>query len=262
MLGLVVNYVEVFTLVLVRISSFFFLTPFFGARNIPAPVKIGLAFMIALLMTPALTGTEAGQLYAGAGFAQLFLIILKEMMVGVTLAMVAAFIFAAIQVGGMFIDMQIGFAMANVFDPLTGHSAPLTGQFKYALAMLLFLGLDGHHGLLAALLQSYNFLPLGSFAFSGDLLSVVMQTFSVMFLLGFKIAIPIVAALFLTDVGLAILSRAVPQMNVFVIGMPVKVLVGMVMVVVVMPAFVYLLRGLFQTMYGQLDTLLRVVGGS
>ncbi|ASS75636.1 flagellar biosynthetic protein FliR [Tumebacillus algifaecis] len=261
MLGLVVTYVEVFTLVLVRISSFFFLTPFFGARNIPMVIKIALAFMIALLMTPVLAASEAGQLYAGAGFADMFLIIVKELMVGITLAMIAAFIFAAIQVGGMFIDMQIGFVMANVFDPLTGASAPLTGQFKYALAMLLFLGLDGHHGLLAALLQSYNFLPLGSFVMSDNLLSIVVETFTVMFLLGLKIAAPIIASLFLTDVGLAILSRAVPQMNVFVIGMPTKVLVGSVMIFVAMPAFIYLLRGLFHTMYGQLDMLLRAVGG-
>ncbi|MFD2171343.1 flagellar biosynthetic protein FliR [Tumebacillus lipolyticus] len=261
MLGIVVNYVEVFTLVLVRVSSFFFLTPFFGARNIPMQVKIGLALVLALLLTPALAVSEAGQLYAGMGFAELLLIILKEFMVGVALAMVAAFIFAAIQVGGMFIDMQIGFVMANVFDPLTGASAPITGQFKYALAILLFLGLDGHHGLLAALLQSYEFLPLGAFTLSDNLLSVLMATFTMMFLLGFKIAIPIVAALFLTDLGLAILSRAVPQMNVFVIGMPAKILIGSAMIVIAMPAFVYLLRGLFHTMYGQLDTLLRVVGG-
>jgi flagellar biosynthetic protein FliR len=261
MLSFVVNYVEVFTLVFVRISSFFFLTPFFGGRNIPTQLKIGLGLMIAMLMTPVLAGTEAGQLYAGSSFADLFLVILKEFMVGVTLAMVAAFIFAAIQVGGMFVDMQIGFVMANVFDPLTGASAPLAGQFKYALAMLLFLGLDGHHGLLTALLQSYKFLPLGGFVLSDNLVSLLMQTFTVMFLLGFKIAIPIVAALFLTDVGLAILSRAVPQMNVFVIGMPVKILIGSLMLFVAMPAFVYLLRVLFQTMYEQLDSLLRVLGG-
>jgi flagellar biosynthesis protein FliR len=261
MLDFLLSHVEVFTLVLIRVSGFFFLTPLFGGRNIPVQLKTALAMMLALLMAPVVAADPAAAGYAGLPFADLLLVILKELMVGITLGMVSAFIFSAVQVGGMFIDMQLGFAMANVFDPASGTSTPLTGQFKYALAMLLFLGMDGHHGLITALLQSYSFLPLGGFHLSDNILSLIMQTFSLMFLLGIKIAMPVATALFLTDVGLAILSRAVPQMNVFVVGMSVKVAVGALMLVVAMPAFVYFLRGLFRTMFSQLDTLLRVLGG-
>jgi len=261
MLTVALQYSGVFILVLVRMTSFFLSTPFFSSRNIPMMVKAGLALFLTLTLTPVVAATEAGVMVAGHGLGDLFLIILKEMMVGITLGLAATCIFAAVQVGGMFIDLQIGFAMANVFDPMTGTSSPLTGQYKYILAILLFLGFDGHHGLLSALLQSYNFFPLGGFTMSDNLLSVMMETFSLMFILGLKVAIPIVAALFLTDIGFAILSKAVPQMNVFVLGMPVKIIVGGLMMVVVMPAFVYVLRGLFQSLFGQMDTLLRVMGG-
>lgn len=261
MLDVVLNYAEVFTLVLVRMSSFFFLTPFFGARNIPPSVKTGLVLFLTILVTPVVAAGEAGALYAGWSFGELFLVLVKEFMVGVTLGLVGAMIFAAINISGMFVDMQMGLAMANVFDPQTGTSTPITGQFKYVLATLLFLGFDGHHGLLTAIMQSYSFFPVGGFHVNGDLISVIVQTFTIMFLLGIKLAMPIVAALFLTDVGLAILSRAVPQMNVFVIGMPLKIIVGLLMLIVAMPAFVYLMRELFQTMFEQLDTVLRVMGG-
>jgi flagellar biosynthetic protein FliR len=258
---IVLQHVNVFALVFVRMSSFFFLTPFFGSRNIPIRFKMGIAFMLALLMTPAVAASEGAAAYVNADLADLFIIIIKEMMIGITLGLVSAMLFAAVQVGGMFIDMQIGYAMANIFDPINGTTSPLTGQFKFVLTMLLFMGFDGHHGLLTALLQSYQFFPLGGFVLSENLFGVIVQTMSLMFLLGLKVAIPIVAALFLTDVGLAILSRAVPQMNVFVVGMSVKLVVGGVMLVVALPALVFLLRELFKTMFSQLDTLLRVMGG-
>ncbi|MBL0388926.1 flagellar type III secretion system protein FliR [Tumebacillus sp. ITR2] len=261
MLDVALQYSQVFLLVLVRMSSFFFLTPFFGTRNVPAAAKTGLAFLLTIIVTPAVADTKMGALYLGASFADLVLVLLKELMVGLTLGLTAAMIFAAVQVGGMFIDLQIGFAMANVFDPMSGASAPLTGQFKYALAFLLFLGLDGHHGLIAAMLQSYNFVPIGAFQITDNLMSVLMQTFSAMFLLGLKIAIPVVAALFLVDFGFAMLSKAVPQMNVFALGMSVKTIVGGLMIIFTLPAFVYLLRGMFHTMFDQMDTILRVLGG-
>lgn len=261
MLETIFQYVGVFTLVLVRMSAFFFLTPVFGTRNVPMAVKAGLAFFLTLVLTPVVASTAAGTLYMGYTLSELVVILLKEFMVGAALGLIAAFIFAAVQVGGMFIDLQVGFAMANVFDPMTGTSSPLTGQFKYSLAMLLFLGMDGHHGLLTGLLQSYQFVPAGGFTMTGSVVGTFLETFGLMFLIGLKIAVPIVTALFLTDVGFAILTRAVPQMNVFVLGMSVKLIVGGLMLIVVMPAFVYLLRGMFDTMFTQMDSLLRVLGG-
>ena len=261
MLEPIFQYVGVFTLVLVRMSAFFAISPVFGTRNVPMQAKAGLAFFITLVLTPMVAVTPEGTLYSGYSLSELVLIIVKEFMVGAALGLIAVFIMAAVQVGGMFIDMQLGFAMANVFDPMTGTSSPLTGQFKYSLAVLLFLGMDGHHGLLTGLLQSYTFVPVGGFTVSGNLTTAFLETFGLMFLIGMKIAVPIVTALFLTDVGFAILSRAVPQMNVFVLGMAVKVIVGGLMLIVVMPAFVYLLRQMFHSMYAQMDALLRVLGG-
>lgn len=261
MLNFIFNHVEIFVLVLVRMSSFIAITPVFGTKNVPTTVKAGLSFMLALMLTPIIAATTTGVQYQGIPFVDLFLILVKEFMVGAVLALTSTILFSAVQIAGSFIDLQIGFSMANVVDPMSGISSPLTGQFKYVLAMLLFLGFDGHHGLLTALLQSYKFIPLGGFHISGSLTAFALKIFGVMFLLGVKVAIPIIAALFLADFGLAMLSRVVPQMNVFVIGMPVKVVVGLLMLIVVMPTFVYILRELFQTMFTQMDALLHVLGG-
>lgn len=258
--GFPLEQIEKLLLVVTRISSMFLVAPIFGTRGIPAQFKIGLAFfagLVALPNVPAITGGQG----LTASPILLLLLVIKEVLVGLIIGYVCMLVFSAIQTAGQFIDMQIGFSIVNVLDPMTGFHMPVLGSFKNLLAILLFLGIDGHFGLITAIMQSFQFIPPGAFVFSEGLLEFFFKAFSVMFLLALKISIPVVAALFLTDVGFAVMARTVPQMNIFVVGMPVKILLGLFMLILVMPLMIYFFQDVFLLMFRQVDTLLQVLGG-
>lgn len=247
-------------LIVVRISGMFLIAPIFGMRGVPAQFKIGLAFFAGLI---ALPGVSAVNDWTGmfGNPLWLLLMVVKELIIGLVIGYGAMLVFSAIQVAGQFIDMQIGFSIVNVIDPQSGFHMPIIGSFKNLLAVLLFLGIDGHYGLITAIMQSFQFVPLGSFSITDGLIEFFFKSFSVMFLLALKISMPVVAALFLTDIGFSIMARTVPQMNIFVVGMPLKILLGFFMMIVTMPILVYFFQDLFLLMFRQVDALLQVLGG-
>ncbi|MFC4768800.1 flagellar biosynthetic protein FliR [Effusibacillus consociatus] len=258
--GILNMQIELFLLVFTRVSSMFFIAPIFGMRGIPAHFKIGLAFFVSLVAFSSLPGNQlTGDLLQNPGLVMAG--ILKEALVGVVIGYACVLIFSAVQVAGQFIDIQIGFSIVNVIDPQTGFHVPIMGSFKNLLAILLFLGMDGHFGLISAIIQSFEYLKLGAFVFSDGLLEFFFKAFSTMFLIALKISMPVVAALFITDVGFAIMARTVPQMNIFVVGMPVKILFGLFMMILVMSVFVYFLQDMFHLMFRQVDSLLELLGG-
>jgi len=156
-------------------------------------------------------------------------------------------------------DMQIGFAMANVIDPNTGTSAPLLGNFKYMVITVLFLMLNGHHYLLSGLMNSYSWMPIDNELFgrimSGDVTVFLTKAFSMTFLLAIQVAAPLMVALFLTDVGLGFLTKTAPQFNVFVVGIPIKIIVGLFLLIILIPSLAVLFENLFSILFSSLEQL-------
>ncbi|MNJ63453.1 Flagellar biosynthetic protein FliR [compost metagenome] len=147
---------------------------------------------------------------------------------------------------------------------MTGMTAPVIGNFKYIFSVLVFLGMNGHHHLIDAVIRSYNWIPLDNELFQviyrGDLSEFLIRTFSNAFLLSFQIAAPLVVSLFLTDVALGFLARAAPQFNVFVIGIPLKIIVGLVVLLLLVPSFTYAFEQLFAVLFKSLQGLLGTIG--
>lgn len=222
---------QIFLLVMVRTSGIFIFSPFFSAQNIPNIMKVGLTFSISLLITatipsvPSLTNEV------------LVIIIFKELMVGLIIGFISYAFFSAFYVMGQIIDMKIGFGMVNVVDPQNKVQVPLMGNFYYILAFLLLLAFNGHHIIISGLLDSYNYIPIGEFKYTEEAVNLLVGTLSKSFEIGFKLSTPIVAIIFLTDIVLGIMSKTIPQMNVFVVGMPLKALIGLFIVMVSMPIF-------------------------
>ncbi|MGE5631779.1 MAG: flagellar biosynthetic protein FliR, partial [Caulobacteraceae bacterium] len=133
----------------------------------------------------------------------------------------------------------------------------LTGNFIYILTTLFFLMIDGHHILLSALYKSYSLLPINSFVFSEALVNNMISIFAEVFLIGFKISIPVVAAALLADVALGILAKTVPQMNVFVVGMPLKIGIGLLTLIFMMPIFINVMTVTFDKMYSYIYLIIR-----
>ncbi len=239
------NNIELFLLIFVRMTGLFVTAPIFGRGNIPVYFKIGFAFTTTLLMANVI---QVGHAIDTQNFMIYALYIIKEFLVGVVIGFVAYAVFTSIYIAGQIIDMQIGFGMVNVLDPLSNIQVPVTANLYYMLAMLIFLVTNGHHMLIKALYQSFSIVPLGSAIFGPGMVDNIIVVFQNMFTVGFKIAAPIVAAVIVTDVVLGIISKTIPQMNVFILGMPLKILIGMVIVLITVPAFIYIVTMLTDDM--------------
>ncbi len=248
------NNIELFLLIFVRMTGLFVTAPIFGRRNIPVYFKIGFAFTTALLMANVV---PVGQVLDTGNFMIYALYIIKEFVVGVVIGFVAYAVFTSIYIAGQIIDMQIGFGMVNVLDPLSNIQVPVTANLYYMTAMIIFLVTNGHHMLIKALYQSFSIVPLGSAVIGPGMVDNIVIVFKNMFSVGFKIAAPIVAAVIITDVVLGIISKTIPQMNVFVLGMPLKVFLGLIIVLLTIPAFIYIVTMLTEDMSVEIFRFIR-----
>ena len=244
---------ELFLLILVRMSSLFVITPVFGGRNVPSYLKIAFAFFCSVILVTLIkdVAVDATNVYSYAA------LILKELAIGIILGYTSYLVFSALFLAGQIIDTQIGFGMVNVLDPMHDSQIPLTGNFIYIITLLIFVMMNGHHVLLTALFKSYNVLPINSFAFNDVLYNNMLNIFFETFALGFKISIPILAASLLAEISLGILAKTVPQMNVFVVGMPLKVGVGLVTLLAMMPMFITAMDLTFDKMYSYIYLIIK-----
>lgn len=224
-------------------TGLFIAAPIFGRRNIPAYLKIGFSFFSALILVNTIK-IPSPDFYNS--LPQVALAIAKEFIVGLTIGFVAYLAFTAIYVAGEIIDMQIGFGVVNVLDPISNIQVPITSNVYFMLAMLIYLAVNGHYALIRALFDSYNIVPLGSAVFNSAMVDNVMALFASIFSIGFKIAAPVIAAILVTDIALGTISRMVPQLNVFVIGLPLKIFIGLIILVITIPMFLFVLEGLFK----------------
>ncbi|MFD2443537.1 flagellar biosynthetic protein FliR [Bacillus sp. CGMCC 1.16607] len=247
-----------FLLVFVRVTSFFLMMPLFSYRTIPTTHKVGFGFFLSLIIyfTLDVPVFEIDVAY--------FFIIMKEAIVGISIGFVAYMMLSAIQVAGGLIDFQMGFAIANVIDPQTGAQSPLMGQYFYTIALLLMLTINGHHLIIDGIYHSFQFIsleqawiPLGD----SNLVEYILQAFSQMFMLAFQMALPVVGCLFLTDVALGIMARTVPQLNIFVVGVPVKIAVGLVVIFILMSVMTTAMSHMVEIMLYTMRNLMDLLGG-
>ncbi|WP_110929429.1 flagellar biosynthetic protein FliR [Bacillus massiliglaciei] len=247
-----------FLLVVVRVTTFFVAMPIFSYRTIPASHRIGLGVALAWIMYYTL---DIPVLEIDAEF---FLLIIKEALVGLFIGFISYVIITAIQIAGGLIDFQMGFSIANVIDPQTGAQSPLMGQYLYIIALLFLLSTNGHHLLLDGIFYSYQFIPLEQMFIpfgKEELINQVILAFNKSFIIAFQMAIPVVGSIFLVDVGLGILARTVPQLNVFVVGIPVKIIASFLVLIIVLGMMMKAVAGLFEYLILTMRTLMQVIGG-
>jgi flagellar biosynthetic protein FliR len=202
--GIFLKSAEVFILVFIRMTGLFVAAPIFGRRNIPSYFKIGFAFMTALILANIVSVPEEG---IGQNIYDIAFIIIKEFVTGLTIGYVAYLIFTSIYLAGQLVDMQIGFGMVNVIDPTSNIQVPVTANFYFILSMLVFLMVNGHHYLIRALYDSFVQIPIGRAHFGSEALNIIVSVFGSVFVIAFKIAAPVTAAVILADVALGIMSR-------------------------------------------------------
>ena len=252
-------YFPAFLLVLVRVTAFFVTMPIFSHRAIPTTFRIGISFFLAWIMYYTI---DSPILVIDGTY---MLLILKEAIIGLMIGLVAYMIMAAIQIAGGLIDFQMGFAIANVIDPQTGAQSPLTGQYLYTISLLFLLATNGHHLLLDGIYYSYQFIPIDQILIPfghENLIEFIIKAFSQMFLIALQMAIPVVGSVFLVDVGLGIVARTVPQLNIFVVGIPVKMLVSFLLLMIVMGMMMVVVQHLFEYLLVIMRGLMQLIGGA
>ncbi|WP_338781933.1 flagellar biosynthetic protein FliR [Metabacillus sp. FJAT-52054] len=253
-----ISHYPFFLLLFARMSAFMITLPLFSYRTIPAFHKAGFSFFLALIMYETLKPQELEI----DGFY--FQLLLKEVFTGLMIGFIAYLIFSGITIAGSFMDFQIGFAIANIIDPQTGTQSPLIAQLLNTLALLFMLSLNAHHMLLDGVYYSFQYIPPETVSFSLNSEAIpefIIKSFSLMFLIAFQMSLPIVGSLFIIDIALGIVAKTVPQMNIFVVGLPVKMLSAFILLIIVMGALFFTMEGLFETMAETMRDLVRLLGG-
>jgi flagellar biosynthetic protein FliR len=225
----------------------FVLAPVFGGMAMPAQFRALFVMAMAALMVVALHLPEPAALPQNV--PSLLVAALGELAIGAAMAFGLFAAFGAFQFAGKLLDIQIGFSLGTVFDPATRTQAPLLGSALNMLALVLFFTFEGHHMLMRGVAYSLERLPPGGWPAHWTLTPFVEQ-FGVMFIFGLVLIAPVMFAVFLVDVGLGIASRTMPQLNIFTVGIPVKIVVGMLVLAVSLPALAPVMARVFKATFG------------
>lgn len=228
------KYLDVFLLVFIRTGSLFVSVPIFSNRNIPVIAKIGLAFFITTIVINVIDVQAPVSSTDAVAFG---VVIIKEFIVGWLIGMSAYLVFTILTLAGQFIDYQIGFSMVNVFDPLSQIQLTITGTFYYYLVLLLTLLTSTYHYFIKAIVKSFELIPIGQVVLTTQLYDGFIGFMNELFLIALQIAAPFFFVMLLTDVVLGILARTAPQMNLFVIGFPIKIFLGLAVMLITLNIF-------------------------
>jgi flagellar biosynthetic protein FliR len=248
---------SVFTLVMGRVAGIFAATPMFGGKAVPMRVKSGMVFIMTLVLFPVVRQSLPE---IPTDTVSLAILVMRETLIGITLGILSQYIFAAVEFCGQLVGIQVGFSMVNLFDPTMGGQVSVIAVFYSMLATLLFMALGVHHFFIRAIVESYQLLPLGGWHMSGSLLQFMTTIMTGMFVLAMKLAAPVLAAIFATTVVLAIMSRIFPQMNVFIVSMPLNIGVGFLIIGSSLIIFMHTLEASFGQLTRQLKALFKVLG--
>jgi flagellar biosynthetic protein FliR len=255
--GLSAGRFETILLVLVRVSAMLMMVPIFSQTQIPRTLRFGIGLLLAFVIVRTVPTIAPLN-----GLGGLAIAVVAQIFVGLVFGFVAFLVFTGIQFAGEIIDTQIGFAVVNIINPLTSQSVTVIGEFELALATLLYLAADAHHALLAGIAGSFDLVPLPFAGAPAIVAGDVVRFFTQSLFVVFQIAAPVAIALFLVNVMLGLMARVAPQMNVFIVGFPIQITIGFIMLIVSLPLLGAVLPSLLDQTSHQLDTVLRAMGSA
>ena len=246
-------------LVFLRVSGLVMSSPLFGRKNLPNLAKIG--FCAALTYLFFVESVPVEQTFVYDNVLVLILLCLKELMFGMVLGYISYLFINLTFTGGQLIDMQMGFGMVSVLDVQSNISVPVTGNILNIATLLAFFGVNGHHRLIQIVYSTIKLVPVGSVNISPNIAVSAMEVFSTSFLLAVNVALPIIAAGLMTELALGVIIRSVPQINVFSIGYPIKILVGLFMLMLMIPIFGAFTSTIFDQMFVGLEKMFSAMVG-
>lgn len=227
-----INLLPLFTIVLFRTASVLFFSPIYNQTSIPLLAKIGLALVLTFAIFPTISST---QLTLPDNLTAFILLIFKEIAIGFLIGYVATLAFGAFIMAGELISTDMGLSMAEMVDPLFGDRVSPISQIFQLTAFILFLSINGHHWLINALVLSYKTVPITGFIETSFTISKVVQMFSGLFVSAIKISAPLMIIMGLVVVISGFMAKSMPQLNIFLIIFPMKILVGFLLLIILFP---------------------------
>ena len=252
--------IEIWLLVLLRVSVLVFLMPILNSDEVPSRLKAGLAFFLSIVIFPILpqTGIEIPQ-----NIPAYVLMAVKELYIGAVMGFAGTFIFAGLRFAGAWIDSETGFNMTQIMNPMVQEKDTAMAHLLFILFILMLLASGGYIFYFQALAESFRLIPLtGAHMASRDLVAAFTMLTTDSFLLGMKVAAPVVATLFISSVALAIIARIMPQMNVWMVGMPMKLALGMMTLVFALPLMWQAFLKQQNSLHGYWIGIMRLMGNA
>ena len=231
----------IFVLIFTRISGMIFSMPLISTYPIPQQVKIWLGALVAFILFPMVAAHQS--FIIPNSIPEVLVYLVREFAIGYVIGFCANFLFAAVQIGGEFVSIQIGVSMSQVLDPATGESTQILSQMYTYLATMVFVGLNAHQWLFAAIYRSFQVFPPGiEYIFTGNIVSQVLHMSSEMFVIGISMILPIFCVMFVSEVLMGFMSKMMPQMNIFMVAIPLKIYIGIVLILMFLsPTVSYLI---------------------
>ena len=246
-----------FILVLVRVSAIILTAPVFGSSSTPPQIKVVLSLVLALILYPFVPSfavfPDRPDHY--------ILLVASEILIGVVLGIIGRFLFAAVEFAGTVIGFQMGLAMANVLDPQSQEQVSLVGRFESTTATLIFLAMDGHLIFIQAMVRSYKIIPPGGANINQPLVDKLTELSASVFVIGLQIGAPLIVALFLANAVIGLLARSVPQIQIFIVGFPLTIMLGLLFMLFGMPFFAQAVHKMFEMLDTQIFDALKLLGG-
>ena len=237
---------------MIRVSAFLLSSPFFSLRAVTVRIRVLLAALLTLMIYP-LVDWPIIDPYSAAGLREIF----NQVLIGAVMGMILQIVNGALVVGGQAVSGAMGLGMANMVDPNMGN-VPVISQFFIICSTLIFMGMGGHVLVISLLLESFKTLPIGQMLAPDMLMAVLLQWSTMMFLGALLLALPIMVSLLFVNIGVGVITRAAPALNIFAVGFPAMILVGMVLLATSMTSIGYRIQWLWQESFNVVGQALGV----
>ncbi|OHC69103.1 MAG: flagellar biosynthetic protein FliR [Rhodocyclales bacterium GWA2_65_20] len=242
---------------LARVLGLIAAAPIFNNAALPERIKLVAGLVITLAIIPALPPMPDVPAGSWAGLA----ILVQQMLIGIVLGFSQRIVFAAVDVAGQLIGLQMGLSFAVFYDPTNSSQTAVVSNFLGLLGMLIFLALNGHLLMLSLLAQSFTLLPVSSVPFAAKGYAVVLAWATTMFVAGVLLSLPLLAALLIANIAMGVLARVAPQLNLFAVGFPVTIVAGFMVIMISLPYFGAALERLYAQGFTAMTVIMKAGGG-
>ena len=255
-LNISLSQLQLFFLIFLRVGAILISIPIFDSRGIPLFFKLSLAFAIGIVLFPLL---KLDAVPVTSDLFTLGISVAGEIFLGLAIGFSVKLIFAGIQLAGQLAGYQMGLAIANVMDPATSEQVPLLAQFNNLIGLLVFLTINAHYWFIKALSESFRLVPPLNVNFSSSLMAHLIQLSGDMFVIALQVGAPVIAAMLITSVAFGLVARTVPQMNVFIVAMPLKIGVGLLFIGFGLPYLSAFLQNIFSDLGHEIILILKTM---